>query len=46
MAKYNLPDGFYHMFLCPEDMLKLSVLMPHYKGEPWLVAVLLSTTMG
>ena len=34
------------MFLHPEDMLKLSILMPCYKGEPQLVAVPLSTTMG
>ena len=46
MAKYNISDGFYHMFLHPEDMLKLSVLMPCYEGEPQLIAVLLSTTMG
>ena len=34
------------MFLLPEDTLKLSVLMPCYEGEPKLIAVLLSTTMG
>ena len=46
MAKYDISDGFYHMFLHPEDRLKLSVLMPHYEGEAQLVAVPLSTTMG
>ena len=34
------------MFLKPADTLKLSVLMPRYGGEPQLVAVPLSTTMG
>ena len=46
LAKYDISDGFYCMFLHPEDMLKLSVLMPCYKGELQLVAVLLSTIMG
>ena len=46
MAKYDLSDGFYRMFLDPSDALKLSVLMPRYDGEPQLVAVPLSTTMG
>ena len=46
MAKYDLPDGFYRMFLDPADSLKLSVLMPWYAGEPQLIAIPLSTTMG
>ena len=46
MAKYDLSDGFYRMFLDPSNALKLSVLMPQYAGEPQLVAILLSTTMG
>ena len=46
LAKYNISNGFYQMFLNLEDTLKLSVLMPHYKGELQLVAVLLSLTMG
>ena len=46
MAKYDISDGFYWMFLDPEDSLKLSILMPHYEGEPQLVAVPLSTMMG
>ena len=28
MAKYNLSDGFYRMFLDPANSLKLSILMP------------------
>jgi hypothetical protein len=46
LAKFDISDGFYRMFLRPEDTLKLSVLMPRYEGEPQLVAVPLSTTMG
>ena len=45
LAKYNISDGFYQIFLNPEDTLKLSVLMPHYEGELQLVAVPLSLTM-
>ena len=45
-SKYNISNGFYQMFLDPEDSLKLSILMPHYKGEPQLIAIPLSTTMG
>ena len=46
MAKYDLLDGFYRMFLDPADALKLSILMPCYAEEPQLVAVPLSTMMG
>ena len=46
MVKYDISNSFYHMFLHPEDMLKLSILMPCYEGELQLVAVPLSTTMG
>ena len=46
MAKYDISDGFYQMFLDPEDSLKLSILMPHYEGELQLIAIPLSTMMG
>ena len=46
MAKYDLSDRFYWMFLDPADSLKLSMLMPCYEAEPQLVAILLSTMMG
>ena len=39
MAKYDISNGFYQMFLDPEDLLKLSILMPHYEGEPQHIAV-------
>ena len=46
LAKYDISDGFYGIFLDPDDALKLGVLMPRYDGEPQLVAVPLSLTMG
>ena len=46
MAKYDIFDGFYWMFLDPEDLLKLSILTSCYEGEPQLVAIPLFTTMG
>ena len=46
MAKFDISDGFYRLFLDPDDAPKLAVLMPKYDGEPQLVAVPLSLTMG
>ena len=46
MAKFDISDGFYRLFLDPDDAPKLAVLMPKYTGEPQLVAVPLSLTMG
>ena len=46
MAKFDISDGFYHLFLDPDDAPKLTVLMPRYEGEPQLVTVPLSLTMG
>ena len=46
MAKFDIADGFYRLFLDPDDAPKLAVLMPRYEGEPQLVAVPLSLTMG
>ena len=46
MAKFNISNGFYRLFLDPDDAPKLAVLMPKYNGEPQLVAVPLSLTMG
>ena len=45
MAKFDISDGFYHLFLDPDDALKLAVLMPKYDGELQLVAVPLSLIM-
>ena len=46
MAKFDISDGFYCLFLDPNDAPKLAVLMPRYEGELQLVAVPLSLTMG
>ena len=46
MAKFDIADGFYRLFLEPDDPPKLAVLMPRYEGAPQLVAVPLSLTMG
>ena len=46
MAKYDISDGFYRMFLDLGDALKLSILMPCYEGELQLIAVPLSTMKG
>ena len=46
MAKFNISNGFYHLFLDADDAPKLAVLMPKYEGEPQLVAMPLSLTMG
>ena len=46
MAKFDISNGFYHLFLDPDDAPKLAVLMPKYDGELQLVAVPLSLTMG
>ena len=46
MAKFNISNGFYCLFLDSDNAPKLAVLMPKYDGELQLVAVPLSLTMG
>jgi hypothetical protein len=46
MAKFDLADGFYRVFLWADDALKLAALLPRYDREPQLIAVPLSLTMG
>ena len=46
LAKFDIADGFYRLFLDPDDATKLAVLMPRYGDEPQLVAIPLSLTMG
>ena len=46
VAKFDISNGFYCLFLDPNNAPKLAVLMPRYEGEPQLVAVPLSLTMG
>ena len=33
LSKYNITDGFYHVFLKANDALWLAVTMPHYDNE-------------
>ena len=44
--KQDVKDGFYRMFLNPEDCLQLAALLPPYEGEPQLVGIPMSCTMG
>ena len=46
LSKYDLTDGFYHIFLAPDDALKLAFMMPCYAGKPQLAAIPLLLTMG
>ena len=46
MAKFNISNGFYCLFLDPNNAPKLAILMPKYEGEPQLVAVPLFLNMG
>ena len=46
MAKFDISNGFYCLFLDPDNAPKLAVLMPKYDGKPQLVAVPLSLTVG
>ena len=46
MAKFDISDEFYRLFLEPNDAPKLTVLMPQYDGELQLIAVPLSLMMG
>jgi hypothetical protein len=46
LAKFDIADGFYRLFLDPDDATKLAVLMPRYDNEPQLVAIPLSLMMG
>ena len=45
-AKHDLKDGFYRMFLDLLHCLRLAVLLPEYAGEPRLIAIPMSCTMG
>ena len=45
-GKHDIKDGFYRMFLNALDCLKLAALLPKYEGEPQLVGIPMSCTMG
>ena len=46
MSKIDLSDGFYRLWLRPEDTLRLAVLFPSREGEPPLVGIPLTNPMG
>jgi hypothetical protein len=46
MCKYDIKDGFYRMFLAASDCPRLAIILPRYEGEPQLVAIPMSCTMG
>ena len=46
LAKFDLKDGFYRLFLRALDCLRLAVLLPKYPGEEQLIAIPMSCTMG
>ena len=46
MSKVDLSDGFYRLWLRPEDTHRLVVLFPSRKNEPTLVGIPLTNPMG
>jgi len=46
MAKFNIKDRFYRMFLAPANSPRLAIILPRYNGEDQLVALPLACTMG
>jgi hypothetical protein len=46
LAKYDIKDGFYCLFLRALDCLRLALVLPKYKGETQLVGIPLACTMG
>ena len=45
-SKHDVTDGFYCMFLRAQDLLRLAIVLPRYEGEPQLIGIPMSTTMG
>ena len=46
LAKHDVKDGFYRMFLRAGDCPHLAIILPWYKGKPQLIAIPMSCTMG
>ena len=46
LAKHDVKDGFYRLYLKAKELLHLALLLPKYEGEPQLVAIPMSCTMG
>jgi hypothetical protein len=46
LSKYDIKDGYYHMFLHADDCPRLAIIMPRYEGEEQLIAIPMACTMG
>ena len=46
LCKHDIKDGFYRMFLRASDCPRLALVLPTYPGEPQLIAIPMSSTMG
>lgn len=46
LAKHDIKDGFYRMFLKASDCPRLAIILPKYDGETQLIAIPMSCTMG
>jgi len=46
LSKHDIKDGFYRMFLKASDCPRLAIILPKYDGEPQLIAIPMSCTMG
>ena len=46
LSKVDLSDGFYRLWLRPEDTIHLAALFPSRPGEPKLVGIPLTNPMG
>lgn len=46
LAKHDIKDGFYRLFLRARDCPRLAIILPTYPGEEPLVAVPMACTMG
>ena len=46
LGKTDCKDGFYRLYLRAQDLLHLALLLPRYEGEPQLIGIPMSCTMG
>jgi hypothetical protein len=46
MSKVDLSDGFYRLWLRPEDTMRLAVLFPSRPNEPNLIGIPMTNPMG
>ena len=46
IAKQDVKDGFYRLYLLALACLRLAIVLPKYDGEPQLLAIPMACTMG